>query len=85
LGVLSWLILGLIVGIIAKMLIPGKDPSGFIMTIILGITGAFIGGFISSNLGLGSVTGFDIRSLGIAVVGSIVLVLIYRRIKSRNR
>jgi uncharacterized membrane protein YeaQ/YmgE (transglycosylase-associated protein family) len=84
-GVLSWLILGLIVGIIAKMLMPGKDPGGVIMTIILGIAGAFIGGYISSNLGLGSLTGFDIRSLGIAVVGSIVLLLIYRRIKKQNR
>jgi uncharacterized membrane protein YeaQ/YmgE (transglycosylase-associated protein family) len=84
-GVLSWLILGLIVGIIAKMLMPGKDPSGFIITIILGTIGALIDGHISSNLGLGSGTGFDIRCLGIAVTGSIVLLLIYRRIKSRNR
>ena len=83
-GVLSWIILGLIVGIIAKILTPGKDPGGFIMTIILGITGAFIGGFISSAIGLGRVTGFDIRSLGIAVVGSILILLIYRRLKKRN-
>ena len=83
-GVLSWIILGLIVGIIAKILTPGKDPGGFIMTIILGITGAYIGGFISSAIGLGRVTGFDIRSLGIAVVGSILILLIYRRLKKRN-
>ena len=84
-GVLSWIILGLIVGIIAKILMPGKDPGGIVMTIILGITGAFLGGYISSTLGLGSVTGFDIRSLGIAVVGAFLILLIYRRIKSRNR
>ena len=84
-GVFSWIILGLIVGVIAKILTPGRDPGGIIMTIILGITGAFIGGFISSTLGLGSVTGFDPRSLGIAVVGSILLLLIYRSLKKKNK
>ena len=70
-GILSWIILGLIVGIIAKFVMPGKDPGGVFITIILGIAGAFVGGFIGSTLGLGSVTGFDIRSLLIAVGGSI--------------
>ena len=80
-GILSWIILGLIVGIIAKFLMPGSDPGGFFITIILGIAGAFVGGFIGSTLGLGSVSGFDIRSLLIAVGGSILLLVIYRAIK----
>jgi uncharacterized membrane protein YeaQ/YmgE (transglycosylase-associated protein family) len=80
-GILSWVILGLVVGIIAKFFMPGKDPGGIFVTIILGIAGAFVGGFIGSALGLGSVSGFDIRSLLIAVGGSILLLIIYRAIK----
>jgi len=83
-GILSWIILGLIVGIIAKFVMPGKDPGGVFITIILGIAGAFVGGFIGSTLGLGSVTGFDIRSLLIAVGGSILLLIIYRTIKKNK-
>ena len=83
-GIFSWIILGLIVGIIAKFLMPGKDPGGFFITIILGIAGAFVGGFIGSTLGLGSVTGFDIRSLLIAVGGSILVLIIYRAIKKNK-
>ena len=83
-GILSWVILGLIVGIIAKFVMPGKDPGGIFITIILGIAGAFVGGFVGSSLGLGSVTGFDIRSLLIAVGGSIVLLIIYRVIKKNK-
>jgi len=83
-GILSWIILGLIVGIIAKFVMPGKDPGGIFITIILGIAGAFVGGFVGSSLGLGSVTGFDIRSLLIAVGGSIVLLIIYRVIKKNK-
>jgi uncharacterized membrane protein YeaQ/YmgE (transglycosylase-associated protein family) len=80
-GILVWVVLGLVVGIIAKLIMPGKDPGGFIITIILGIAGAFVGGFIATRLGLGSVTGFDIRSLLIAVGGAIILLGIYRFVK----
>ena len=80
-GILSWVILGLIVGIIAKFFMPGRDPGGIFITIILGIAGAFVGGFIGSALGLGNVSGFDIRSLLTAVGGSILLLIIYRAIK----
>jgi len=80
-GLLSWLALGLLVGIIAKLLMPGKDPGGFVITIILGIAGAFLGGFIGSRIGFGTVSGFDLRSLLIAVSGAIVLLVIYRVFK----
>jgi len=80
-GFLLWIILGLVVGVIAKLIMPGKDPGGFIITIILGIAGAFVGGFIASKLGFGSVTGFDIRSLVIAVIGAVLLLIIYRVLK----
>ncbi len=80
-GILSWVILGLVVGIIAKFLMPGKDPGGIFITILLGIAGAIGGGFVSSAIGFGEVTGFDLRSLIIAVGGSIILLVIYRVVK----
>jgi uncharacterized membrane protein YeaQ/YmgE (transglycosylase-associated protein family) len=80
-GIISWIIFGLIVGALAKLILPGKDPGGIIVTIIIGIVGAIIGGYIGTILGLGTVTGFDIRSLIIAIIGSIVLLLIYRMVK----
>ena len=80
-GIITWIILGLVVGVIAKFLMPGKDPGGIIITILLGIAGAIGGGFISSALGFGTVTGFDLRSLIIAVGGAIILLIVYRAIK----
>ena len=80
-GLLSWFVSGLIIGIIAKFLMPGKDPGGFVITIILGIAGAFVGGFIGSRIGFGTVSGFDLRSLLIAVSGATLLLSIYRVFK----
>jgi uncharacterized membrane protein YeaQ/YmgE (transglycosylase-associated protein family) len=81
-GLLSWIVFGLLAGIIAKFLMPGPDGGGIIITIILGIVGAVVGGFIGSALGLGDVTGFNIRSFIIAVGGAILVLLLYRRFKS---
>ena len=78
---LTWVVLGGIVGAIAKLIMPGKDPGGFIVTILLGIAGAIVGGYISALLGFGAVTGFNIISLVIAVVGALILLLLYRMIK----
>jgi uncharacterized membrane protein YeaQ/YmgE (transglycosylase-associated protein family) len=80
-GILSWIILGLIAGALAKLILPGKDPGGIIVTIIIGIVGAVIGGFIGTQLGIGNVSGFDIRSLAIAIGGSIILLVVYRLFK----
>jgi uncharacterized membrane protein YeaQ/YmgE (transglycosylase-associated protein family) len=80
-GILSWIVMGLIVGVLAKFIMPGKDPGGLIITILIGIAGAFVGGFIASFLGFGTVTGFDIRSLLIAIGGAIVLLILYRVVK----
>jgi uncharacterized membrane protein YeaQ/YmgE (transglycosylase-associated protein family) len=82
-GILSWIVFGLIAGFIAKFLMPGRDPGGFIITIILGIAGAVVGGLIGRALGFGEVTGFDFRSFLIAVVGALVLLFVYRLLKSR--
>jgi uncharacterized membrane protein YeaQ/YmgE (transglycosylase-associated protein family) len=70
--------MGLIVGALAKWIMPGKDPGGFIITICLGIAGAFVGGFIGSALGLGKVTGFNIGSFLLATGGAVILLALYR-------
>lgn len=78
-----WILLGLVAGALAKFLMPGRDPGGCIVTIILGIGGAVLGGWIGTKfLNIGSITGsFDIKSVGIATGGSILLLLIYRMLK----
>jgi len=73
--------MGLIVGVLAKFIMPGDDPGGIIVTILLGIAGAFVGGFIGSFLGLGPVTGFNIGSILLATGGAIVLLILYRVIR----
>ncbi len=82
-GILAWILFGLIAGAIAKWIMPGKDPGGFIVTILIGIVGAVIGGFIGSALGFGTVEGFDFRSFLIAIAGAILLLWLYRQIKKR--
>ena len=77
-GWLSWLIIGLIAGLIAKALMPGKDPGGFIITLLLGIAGAFIGGLIGGAIFGTGLTGFSIWSLLLAVAGSLLLLGLYR-------
>jgi len=81
--VIGWIIFGLIVGIIAKLLMPGRDPGGFFITILLGIAGSLVGGFIGRTLGL---YGPNQRAAGwiLSVVGAIVLLAIYRLIVRRR-
>lgn len=81
-GFLAWILFGLIAGIIAKMIMPGKDPGGFIITILLGIAGAFVGGWIGSLVGLGAVGDFSFGSFVTAIVGALVLLAGYRMIKN---
>jgi uncharacterized membrane protein YeaQ/YmgE (transglycosylase-associated protein family) len=78
-GILGWIIFGLVVGALAKLVMPGKDPGGFVVTTILGIVGALVGGFLGRLLGLykeGEPAGF----IG-ALVGAILLLWIYRRFR----
>ena len=75
-GIIAWIVFGLIVGVIAKFLMPGRDPGGFVITALLGIAGALVGVFLGRMLGLygeGDPAGFIM-----AVIGSIVLLLLYR-------
>ena len=81
-GVIGWILFGLVVGVVGKLLTPGRDPGGFILTAILGIAGALLGGFLGQALGLyrqGEPAGFVM-----AVLGSIVLLLLYRTFAGRR-
>jgi uncharacterized membrane protein YeaQ/YmgE (transglycosylase-associated protein family) len=80
-GILSWIVMGLIVGLLARLVMPGKDKAGIIITILLGIAGAFVGGFIGSLLGIGTFTGFNLVSILLAIGGAVLLLLLYRAIK----
>ena len=80
---LYWVLLGLLAGSLAKFLVPGRDPSGCIVTVVLGIAGAFIGGLLASALGWVLVTAgdLDFRSLGTATLGAIVVLLVGRLLR----
>ncbi len=80
---LYWIVLGLVAGTLAKFLVPGRDPSGCIVTILLGIIGAFIGGLVGTRFGWGAVSAgsFDFRSVALATLGAIVLLLLGRLIR----
>jgi uncharacterized membrane protein YeaQ/YmgE (transglycosylase-associated protein family) len=80
-GILSWIVMGLIVGALAKFIMPGRDPGGFVITVALGIGGAFVGGYIGSFLGIGAVSGINVASIFIATLGAIVLLALYRALK----
>ena len=82
-GILLWIVFGLVTGVLAKAIMPGRDPGGIIVTVLLGIVGAVVGGFLGTALGFGTVTGFDIRSLAVAVCGALVLLLGYRLLTNR--
>ncbi len=77
-GLLTSIFLGLLVGALAKWIMPGKDPGGLFVTMVLGIAGAMIGGFIGTQLGVGNVTGFNLVSIGLATLGAIILLIIFR-------
>lgn len=81
----SWLLFGLVAGALAKLIMPGKDPGGCLVTIALGITGSVIGGLIGERLfGVERIEGFTLRSLGIAVLGAILLLSLYRLFLARR-
>lgn len=82
-GILSWIIFGLIAGALAKWIMPGRDPGGCVVTILLGIAGAVVGGFLASLFGLGTVTGFNLWSFLVAVAGALLLLYGYRQLKAR--
>ncbi|MFK7987716.1 MAG: GlsB/YeaQ/YmgE family stress response membrane protein [Sandaracinaceae bacterium] len=83
-GLLVWLVLGLVAGALGKFLMPGKDGGGWLVTIGLGIVGAMVGGYVGSLFGLGSVTGLNPTSVGLATGGAVLVLFAYRMIKGKN-
>lgn len=81
-GIIGWIVFGLIVGVVAKLVMPGRDPGGIIVTAVLGMVGALLGGFLGRTLGWyreGDPVGFVM-----AVIGSIVLLILYRLVIGRS-
>jgi uncharacterized membrane protein YeaQ/YmgE (transglycosylase-associated protein family) len=88
-NLISWAVFGVIAGVIAKLLMPGKDPGGCIITMMLGIAGALVGGFLADRLGFAGTTGqfgdrgFLIRMV-VAIIGAVILLAIYRVIAKKR-
>jgi uncharacterized membrane protein YeaQ/YmgE (transglycosylase-associated protein family) len=77
-GILAWIVLGLIAGAIAKAIMPGDDPGGIIVTILIGIVGAFLGGFLGNLITGTGLNGFSLWSILLAIAGALLLLWIYR-------
>ncbi len=84
-GFLSWILFGLLAGAVAKLLMPGKDPGGCIVTILLGVAGAILGGWIGTQFGFGTVRGFELGSFLIAVMGALLILIVYRILLGRKK
>ncbi|WLI75996.1 GlsB/YeaQ/YmgE family stress response membrane protein [Kosakonia sp. H02] len=81
-GIIAWIIFGLIAGVIAKFIMPGRDGGGFILTCVLGVVGAVVGGWLATMFGYGGdITGFNLRSFIVAVIGAIVVLAVYRLLR----
>jgi len=76
--ILAWIVLGLVAGAIAKALMPGRDPGGIIVTMLIGIVGAFLGGYLGNVITGAGLNGFSLWSIILAVVGAMLLLWIYR-------
>ncbi len=77
-GCFAWVVFGLLAGFLAKLVMPGKDKGGLVMTLILGVCGAMLGGYLGTLAGFGNTSEFSLRSLLLAVAGSLILLMIYR-------
>jgi uncharacterized membrane protein YeaQ/YmgE (transglycosylase-associated protein family) len=80
-GIFSWIFLGLIAGALAKFIMPGRDPGGIFVTILIGIAGGVLGGLLGSFIGLGRIESFDLGGIFIATIGAIILLIGYRFVK----
>jgi uncharacterized membrane protein YeaQ/YmgE (transglycosylase-associated protein family) len=83
-GIISWVLVGLIAGLLAKWIMPGSGPTGFIITALIGMAGASIGGFIVRLLGGAGATGFNVWSILVATLGAIILLFLYGFIDRRT-
>jgi uncharacterized membrane protein YeaQ/YmgE (transglycosylase-associated protein family) len=76
-GLISWVVVGLIAGLLAKWIMPGEGPGGLLITLVLGMAGASVGGFVVSILGGTGATGFNVWSIIVATFGAIILLFLY--------
>ncbi len=83
-GLLSWIVVGLLAGLLAKWIMPGSDPGGIIVTILVGMAGAALGGLIVSILGGTDATGFNVWSILVATLGAVILLALYRLFARRT-
>jgi uncharacterized membrane protein YeaQ/YmgE (transglycosylase-associated protein family) len=83
-GIISWLLIGLIAGVLAKLVMPGEDPGGFLATIFIGMLGALVGGLIVGLFGGTGVTGVNVWSILVATLGAIVLLALFRLVAGRR-
>jgi uncharacterized membrane protein YeaQ/YmgE (transglycosylase-associated protein family) len=85
-GIIGWIVVGLIAGLVAKAIVPGNAPGGIILTVLLGIGGALLGGFLAVSLGFGpDAQTFDVRTILIAIVGAIVILVVYNAVSGGGR
>jgi uncharacterized membrane protein YeaQ/YmgE (transglycosylase-associated protein family) len=82
-SILGWVVVGLIAGALGKLIMPGKDPGGIVITMLLGIAGAFVGGYIASMVGIGGSGNFVVNIL-VAAAGAVLLLWVYRLVKTRQ-
>jgi uncharacterized membrane protein YeaQ/YmgE (transglycosylase-associated protein family) len=84
-GILGWILLGFLAGLIAKAIVPGLDPGGIVVTTLIGIAGALVGGLIASALDIGELGDFfDLATWFIAVAGSVLLLIVYHAVTGRR-
>ncbi len=81
-GLLSWMVMGFLAGALARLVLPGTQPYGCLVTVVIGVVGAVVGGFLAAQLGFGGITGFDLRSLIISVFGAVVFLVLVRLFRS---
>lgn len=81
-GILGWIVFGLIVGVIAKLLMPGRDPGGIIVTMLLGVVGALLGGFVGRSLGMYSTS--EGPGIFMSILGAVIVLMVYRLIAGRR-
>ena len=84
-GIISWIVVGLIAGVLAKFLLPGDDPGGLIVTTIIGMAGAVVGGILIGILGGAGATGFNAWSVLVATLGAMILLFVYRLLTGGER
>jgi uncharacterized membrane protein YeaQ/YmgE (transglycosylase-associated protein family) len=83
-GLISWIVIGLVAGLLARWIVPGEDPGGIFVTILVGMAGASVGGFIVSILGGVGTTGFNVWSILVATLGAVILLALYRLVARRT-